>query len=535
MSRTSCPGEATCFLYVEGALEGDARRDVESHLVGCRDCRERVIALREEGNLLGAVMREERPAPARDAAPEPGVAWGVPVAVAASSVALAAAGALFDSRLPGGWDLLHPRRLKGAAEMAFDTVFFLRENAPGLLELALSVGIVASLSALASFAVSALSRRVFDGAALLAFGLLLAPEPASAFAAHRHEDVRIAAGERVEESLVAWGGDRVDVDGVVDGDLIAASERVAIRGEVTGSLYVFCRDLEITGKVGGAVHAIAESTRVEGEIGGAVYAVGEDFTLSRTSRAKSDVNLFAEDAVLEGPVGRDAHIAGERLDVSGEVGRNVHGLWLDELSLRDTAHVRGNVEVRLEEGREIDRAAGARVDGEVRAEQRLRPREHYLDHYRSWRFYAVNLLWYAAAFLFGLFVYWVGPVVFRGAVRTGPELFRALGLGLVVLVMGPVAAVVAALTVVGLPMAVLLVFLYIVALYTADVVVGAWLGRWLAPPADASLLSFGKSFALGLAILYVVALVPFLGPAIGLVALLLGLGLLTARAREALG
>jgi cytoskeletal protein CcmA (bactofilin family) len=419
--------------------------------------------------------------------------------------------------------------------MAFDTVFFLRENAPGLLELALSVGIVASLSALGSFAVSAFSRRVFDGAALLALGLLLAPEPATAFVTHRHEDVRIAAGERVDESLVTWGGDRVDIDGTVDGDVIAASERVTIRGEVTGSLYVFCRDLEITGKVGGAVHAIAESTRVEGEIGGQLYVVGEDITLSHTSQAKGDVTLFAEDMVIEGPVGRDVHVAGDRLDVSGEVGRHVHALWLDEIALRDSAHVHGDVEVRLEEGREVDRAAGARVDGEVRAEQRMETREHYLSHYRSWRFYAGHLLWFAAAFLFGLLGYAIAPAIFRGEVRTGPELLRALGTGLVTLVMVPVVAVVAALTIVGIPIAVVFAFLYVVALYTADLVVGAWLGRLVTPPANTTLLAFGKSFGVGLLIVNVVALVPFIGPAIGLVCLLFGLGLLTARGREALG
>ena len=64
--------------------------------------------------------------------------------------------------------------------------------------------------------------------------------------------------------------------------------------------------------------------------------------------------------------------------------------------------------------------------------------------------------------------------------------------------------------------------------------VGAWLGRLLAPPADDSLFEFGKSLAVGLAILTAVSLVPFLGPPVGVVALLLGLGLLSARAREAL-
>jgi cytoskeletal protein CcmA (bactofilin family) len=526
----------TCLLYAEGELDGDALRETEAHLVTCRDCRVRIVALRDEAVLLGQVMREERPAAVAAAVPDSGVALGVPLAIAAVTVAIAASSALIDARLPGALDLLHPRRLKGAAEMAFDMIFLMRENAPGLVELAFSVGVVASLSAIGSFAVSALSRRLFDGAAILCLGaLLFAPEPAAAFAAYRDEDVRIAAGVRIEESLVAHGGDRVDIDGVVDGDLIAAAERVTIRGEVTGSLYVFCRDLEITGKVAGAVHAISESTRVEGEIGGRVYASGEDFTLSRTSWAKSDVNLFAEDVVVEGSVGRDIHIAGDRLDVGGEVGRHIHALWLDELTLRDAAHVHGDVDVRLTEGRDLDRAPGARVEGEVRAEEGHMARDHYLSHYQSWRFYAIQLLWFASAFLFGLLVYLIGPRMFRGSIDTSGDLFRTLGLGFVVLVTVPVAIIAAALTIIGIPVAVSALFLYIVALYGADLAIAAWLGRVIAAPADDSLLAFGRSFGLGLAILAIIGMVPFLGPPIGFVALLLGLGLIAARAWEALG
>lgn len=531
----SHPSEMTCWLYAEGELSDAALRETEAHLVTCRDCRVRIVALRDESALLGAVFREHHPARTTTAAPDPGVALGVPLAIAAVTIAIAAFSALIESRLPGALDLLHPRRLKGAAEMAFDMIFLIRENAPGLIELAFSVGVVASLSAIGSFAVSALSRRLFDGAAILLLGaLLFAPRPATAFVVHHDEDVRVAVGERIEEGLVARGGDRVDIDGVVDGDLIAASERVTIRGEVTGSIYVFCRDLEITGKVGGAVHAISESTRVEGEIGRSVYATGEDFTLSRTARVESDVNLFAEDVVVEGSVGRDVYVAAERLDVGGEVGRHVHGRWLDEFSLRNAAHVRGDVEVRLPPGREVARSPGATVDGTVRAEERPIRHEGYLSHYTSWRFYAFHLLWFASAFLFGLLAYAIGPRIFRGTIDTSGDLLRTLGTGFVVLVVGPVAILAAALTIVGIPAAILALFLYIVALYTADLAVGAWLGRWLAAPEDRSLFAFGKSFGLGLAVLNLAALVPFLGPAIGLVAMLLGLGLLTTNARNAL-
>ena len=533
----ACPSAMTCLLYADGELSGSALRETETHLVGCRDCRARVMALREEGALLGEVLRGElrHLAPAAAISDPRGIALGIPLAVAAVTIALAAAGALIDARLPGAFDLLHPRRLKGAAEMSFDVIFMLRERAPGLVELGLAVGVMASISALGSFLVSAASRRWFGSTALLALAFVAAPEPARALLVHRGSDYHVAAGERVVESVLTRGADRVDVDGAIDGDLIAMAERVTVRGQVSGSLYVFCRELEITGTVGGAVHAIAEDTRIEGTVRGGAYALVESLTLTSTSRMQGDVGAISEEVVVEGSVARDLYVDGDRLDLRGAVGRNVSSHWLDELTLRDSARVGGNVDVRLPEGHAIERAPGARVEGEVRAGVLESPREHYLDHYRNGRFYAYHLLWFTAAFVFGLIVYRISPVIFRGAIANGSHLLRTLATGFVVLVVLPIAMVAAALTIVGIPTAIAALFAYILALYTADLVVGAWLGGMLIPPADDSLFEFGKSLAAGLAVMTAVSIVPFLGPPAGVVALLLGLGLLTERARAALG
>ena len=533
----SCPSPEIRLLYAERELAGSALREIEAHLVTCRACRERVMALREESTLLGEVLRGERlhaAAPIAEATPARSLALGMPLAIAAAAAALAAAGALLDARLPGALDLLHPRRLKGAVEMTFDVIFMLRDFAPGLFELSLAVGVMASVSALLSFGVSSLSRRWFGGAAALALALAGDPRSAQAILVHRGDEYRVAAGERVEETVLTRGADRVDIDGAIEGDLIAMAERITVRGEVTGTLYVFCRELELTGTVGGAI-VVAETTRIEGTIRGAAYLIGENVALTSTARALGDVTAIGNALVLEGSVGRDLYMIGDRLDLRGQVGRNVNSHWLEQIVLRDGASVGGDVDVWLEQGRSVERAPGARVGGEVRTSEIPSRREHYLDHYRSWRFYAVTLLWFTAAFLFGLFVYRIAPAVFRNRIENGSDLGRALLTGFVVLVVMPVAILAAALTIVGIPAAVATLFLFIVGLYTADLVVGAWLGGLLAPPASRSLFAFGKSLAVGLAILTAASLVPFLGPAVGVVVLLLGLGLLTARAREALG
>ena len=65
------------------------------------------------------------------------------------------------------------------------------------------------------------------------------------------------------------------------------------------------------------------------------------------------------------------------------------------------------------------------------------------------------------------------------------------------LVVPPLAILAVGFTLVGIPAAVLGLFVYIIAVYTAELLVGAWVGRQIAPQRDAALMSFGRSLLVG--------------------------------------
>jgi cytoskeletal protein CcmA (bactofilin family) len=533
----SCQDELVRWLYVEGELSAQELRSFEGHLVACRTCRAAVLALREESDLLSDVLRERaRPArvpvhTARARAPEPGVVIGLPATIAAVTAALTAVGFLIEASLPGG--LVNPLHLMGAYEMAFDLVFLLRDRAPGLVELALSLGGVAAVSALLTFAAGALYRRVYGATALLLIAAAgAASGPAYGLQLRIDEETRVDSSEVIEESMLLTG-DRVHVDGVIEGDLIASAERVTIRGTVEGSLYVLTRELEIEGSVEGSIHGAVESTRIDGEVRGSMYELGRSVVVGPGGRVGRDVSLLAERAVLDGEVGRDLVFAGDELDVDSKVGRNVQVHAAERIVLGKNADIAGDLEAGVKDEGDIERAEGARIGGELR----LLPREDLGDLYRSayrdpwvWLAHGLSLV---AAFLFGLLLYALAPQLFAGELHTAPQFFRALGYGFLVAVATPVAIVLMALTVVGIPVAVLTLFVFVVAFYTSEIVVGAWIGTSLLPPADRSLYAFGRALFAGLAILTLAMHIPYLGPPVAIVAVLLGLGLILGRARVA--
>ncbi|MGH0032266.1 MAG: zf-HC2 domain-containing protein [Myxococcota bacterium] len=533
----SCPDEAAWLLYVDGETGDAERRALETHLVSCRDCRRSVVALQDETSLLTDALHErERPAraPARAPAPEPGVAFGLPLTIAAVTAAFAVVGLLLDSRVPGGLDHLNPLRLKGAYEMAFDLVFLARDRAPGLIELALSIGVMASVSAILTLGVNLVYRRVYGAAAGLLLGLLLLPaEPAVALKVQIDEDTSVSSGQVVEESMFL-SGERVTIDGVVQGDVWVGAERVFIGGTVEGTVYVMARDLEVSGTVDGNVVGAIEHARIDGVVTGSITAAAESLTLAADASVERDLSLVAESGLLNGRVGRDVTFGGEELELRAEVGRNVDVRWAQRVALRDAARVEGDAVLRLREGDDgLVRAPGAVVAGEVTVEELPRMRRHYLDHYKEASFYLMTAVGLVAGFLFGLLLRWIAPSLWESDLSTSPQFLRSLGYGFLVLVATPIAVVAMGLTVVGLPVAILTAFVYVVMFYSASLLVGAWIGRSLLPPREPGLFAWARSFFVGLAVLTVVGHLPFIGPPVMVVATLIGAGLFFEVLRDA--
>ena len=496
----------------------------------CRECRARVIALRAAEARLAAEERGGEP-PAPPPAEGRGFALGLALSLAAVALVLAALGRLAEGGVASGFAGLSPFRLSGVYGMAFDFVFWVRDRAPGLLELLVALAATASVAAIAALGVASLARRLGPP---LAVALALASPfaaPARAFEMLGGEErAEVAAGEVVAGSLAA-SAHEVLVEGTVEGDLFVAGERVVIAGEVTGNVFAWARELDVTGRIAGSLHAASARLRIDGEIRGSVYALAESLSEGAAARIGGDVHCLGRSAAFEGRVARDLHFAGEELDVSGEIGRDLRVFHADRVRLAGGARVGRDLEARIDDAAALEIAEGAAIGG---ARRTLPPSHGAGEAFFEPRPWLWSLLRVAAALAFGVVLYALFPSFFRARVPTVPSFLRLLGAGLAVLVAVPLALVLIGLTLVGLPLALLGAFLFVTALYLAQILAAAELGRTLLRRSAEELpglASFARILLVGLATLAVAAHVPGLGPAVRVVILLAGLGLVAERAR----
>ena len=141
---------------------------------------------------------------------------------------------------------------------------------------------------------------------------------------------------------------------------------------------------------------------------------------------------------VEGEVARDLSAVGERIELAGEVGRDLE-VWAENVVVLPAAHVGGHLRAHLPEAERLEVAEDAQVEGDTDVEV-LDPHGHTMwSRYRDGRFYTWLAVSFVASFLIGLLLHCARAELARAPHRDGARFFRALGLGVAFAVLAPLA------------------------------------------------------------------------------------------------
>ena len=289
-------------------------------------------------------------------------------------------------------------------------------------------------------------------------------------------------------------------------DALAGS--IVIRGTVTGDVSGAAGTIHVAedGRVEGSVSGAAGDVRIDGSVGGDVTAGSGHVRVTQTATIGGDVAVGAEYVRIDGRVDGDVRVGAERIVLGPNA--NIGG------EFRYTAA-------------EFTRDPAATVAGGVAEDTDLRDGggPFRLPNWVGWGYgLLANLL--LGAILLVLFPAFSARLA--GRVSTEPA--RTGGVGLLTLAGGPILLTLIALTIVGIPLAVLGAIAFGLAIWAGVVygqyAVGAWLlrragrdHRWLA--LVAGLVGFA-----------VLDLIPVFGGLLVFGALLLGLGALALELRN---
>jgi hypothetical protein len=510
--------EMTGLLYLEGQLEPARARGVSQHTGDCRACRTLLRALERESRLLTRAMVEEDEALPARLLPAVGRQRHSMQWIWAAAFGLAATGvyALYTGYVQpwqqqleragfGGSSLLNLLVFQGAFWKGWQSMISLFEV---LAVVTLGVGTVMFLRR---------RLRRTSAVALIFAGLLACvglPAPAGA-AEVRHEPNFVLGKDEVVHNDLYVATTRARVEGTVDGDLVIFGESADISGHVTGDLIIFVQGLRVTGRVDGNIRAFSNNTTISGTVGRNMTSFSQVLTLDSTSKIGGGVTLFTQSAAFDGKIGRDIFGFLHSASISGLVGGNV---WLqgDDVNISSGAEVDGKTHFKGRKQPSVSEKAklGSPVDFELWREE---------PAYRTGKYYLWRLIWTASVALFGLVAFALMPGFARDIVGSAERFGPSLGLGVLVLVGVFFGAIIACITVVGIPLGISALVVWGAALFSSQIAVGGVLGRWLLGTTREIWGLIGR-MALGVLIVRAVYLIPHVGGWIKLGVILWGMG-----------
>ena len=267
----------------------------------------------------------------------------------------------------------------------------------------------------------------------------------------------------------------------------------------------------------------AQVILVEGSVDQNLMAWVHTMEIASKGKVGGSVLGFAVSIISDGRIERDLTAEFSKNDLNGYIGGNAT-LSKGNLTIGPRAEIRGSASYKGEHRPEVSSQAKLASPLSIELQSRW-------DKYAHPHFYWWHLVRMVAALIFGLNLLFIAPDLFSRAVQKGDRIGASLGYGAVAMVATPVLAVVACITLVGIPVGVAGLLLFVVALYSTQIVVGAWLGaKLLGQPAGQG-ARIGR-MALGLLIVRVTTLIPFVGVLAGCFVAFAGFGAITLAAHE---
>jgi cytoskeletal protein CcmA (bactofilin family) len=368
-----------------------------------------------------------------------------------------------------------------------------------------------------------MSRHIFRGLAVLflvVLATMLLAVPVSAAEVRGLESVTIASGEVIDDDF--FGAVRIfTIDVTFTGDLWAAGGTVTINGRVNGDVVAAVNTMSIDGEVGQSVRVVASEVNINGDIGGDLMVGGGDLTISSTAVIGGDLLFGAGKVRIDGVISGYIRGAGNEVSLADVVGGDVW-VGVNELTLASTAAIGGDLTYVSENEAVVQ--SGAQIVGKITHNT---PKMEWLFKGGLISTVLGRLLSFLMILLIGIVIVLLAQrrvALMADTIKTKP--WWSLGWGAIILFGTPIAVVVVCITIVGIPLGLIALAFYGIAIYLSQIVVALFIGRWIIgyfAKTDSRGVMVG-ALALGLAILCLLRLIPYAGFFIGLAAVLFGLG-----------
>ncbi|HLC87549.1 MAG TPA: hypothetical protein VJG66_00650 [Patescibacteria group bacterium] len=328
------------------------------------------------------------------------------------------------------------------------------------------------------------------------------------------------------------GGETVTIAGTINGDAYIGAGKIIIDGTINGDLIAGGGEIIINGGVSDNIRVAGGNITVSGKVGRNATVLGGNINFTNSAEITGSLVTGAGNLTVYSPVAKDLYLGAGDVTIGNKIGGDINA-GVGNLTLTSSAAVAGNLNYLSEDQAQI--LPGASVSGQLihkippKAEPEISKKDAVL-------FLSGLAIFIKTISLISLAI--IGLLIIRFFPKFSDETAKVietnfwtnLVAGLLALLVVPVTFVLLLITIIGMPLAFLLLFAFGLATYVSKIFVSIWLGNFLAKKLNQK-WNLYVSALIGLISLTVLSLIPIVGVLVGMVVLFVGLGALLINKR----
>jgi len=314
------------------------------------------------------------------------------------------------------------------------------------------------------------------------------------------------------------------LDGQIDGDVFLFANEVTVNATISGDLIVFAGQADIQGSIRDDLRVVAGQLNLNAAIGDDVSLAAGQIDISEDTKINNSFIAAAGRVRFDGQAAKDVTIFAGSVDIFPHT------------------TIAGNLNLELGQPPVI--SSQAQISGQIN--QTLKPElaqntrlKKFITHLQP-TFKTITgliLLEKLASLTIEVLIGWLLivllPQLAKKLVSIGlNQSGAAIGWGLLFLTVIPLLACLFIITLIGIPLGVVTILIYLISLYLAKLLAGLSLGSRLLK--DVKFQKPYLSLALGLAIMVILQLIPVFGWLAYFILILFGLGLLVLQEKTLL-
>ncbi len=333
----------------------------------------------------------------------------------------------------------------------------------------------------------------------------------------------LPAGQVYNGNYFAMGSS-VEISGTVNGDVYVLAEQAVIDGVVNGDVLGCVGSMDISGKVNQNCRIAAGQILISGQIGRNVTALAGNLQLLSSALVGGGLVATAGNVDVAANIGSDATIIASNFRLSSHIKNNLQA-YVGQMRITSRSVIGGNVDYRSSSEAWID--PGATIAGQVIYHPSF-VHKYVQGTWIRGLLIGSKVLATLMNFIYTLAVGFILIKLFHKNLEAALQAIKwhplkSLGIGIILLILLPLAAFILLMTILGAPFALTLMAANIIGFYTAKVYSIFWVSNWL----------FGKvgfkhnrmpAFFCGTILYFCLTAIPVFGMLMAFVAMLLGLG-----------